>query len=339
MIGMGSSVGFLAFGCAVPPHVRTHDDPLFQSIRSRTRDPVEGAILFTGLRERRYLGPGERVEDLMVVAGQQALHAARLLPSAIDRLYGYASVSEYLLPNGLFKVHSELGLPSRAAVIPVDDGFTNFITGAVLGWEAIVAGRCRHVMVNCGSGWTRNTDYEKDYSLVIGDGAGAAVLGPSERLVLIDYAEETFADGDGYHGMNLKVRSHERDGVRQLQLDESGLPVPTYEINDGGVRSFMKHGMNAPPRLVRGLLEKHGVSPSQVTLVAHQGSRRLVDSWVQQIQPKHHIHTLDRYGDMTMASIPVTLATCSEEIATDYLVLAAPGPGSHFAALLIKRQL
>lgn len=116
----------------------------------------------------------------MVVAGQRALSACRLPPSAIDRLYGYASVSEYLLPNGLFKVHSELGLSSRAAVIPVDDGFTNFITGAVLGWEAIVAGRCRHVMINCGSGWTRNADYEVDYSLVLGDGAGAAERQPPQ---------------------------------------------------------------------------------------------------------------------------------------------------------------
>lgn len=334
---MGVSVGFLAFGCALPPHVRTHDDPLFSRIRTRTQ--ADGETLFEELRERRALGPGERVEDLMVVAGQRALSGAGLLPSAIDRLYGYASVSEYLLPNGLFKVHAELGLSSHAAVIPIDNGFTNFITGAVLGWEAIASGRCRHVMVNCGSGWTRNTDYEEDYSLVIGDGAGAAVIGPSERLVLIDYAEETFVDDDCYHGMNLKVRIHERNGVRQLRIDESGLPAPTFEINDGGVRAFAAHGLSAPPRLVRALLEKHGVSPAQVTFVGHQGSRRLMDYWAQAIQPKHYVHTVDRYGDMTMASIPVTLATCSEEIATEYLVLAAPGPGSHFAALLIQRQL
>lgn len=275
----------------------------------------------------------------MVVAGQRALSAAGLPPSAIDRLYGYASLSEYLVPNGLFKVHSGLGLSSRAAVIPVDDDFTNFITGTVLGWESIAAGRCRHIMVNCGSGWTRNANYEEDYSLVIGDGAGAAVLGPSERLVLIDYAEETYADDDYYRGMNMKVRIHDSDGVRQLRIDEGGLPVPTFEINDGGVRAFAAHGLRGPPRLVRELLEKHGISPARVTFVGHQGSRRLMDYWAQEIQPKHYVHTVDRYGDMTMASIPVTLATCAEEIATDYLVLAAPGPGIHFAALLIQRQL
>lgn len=84
---MGLSVGFLVFGCALPPHVRTDDDPLFLRIRSRTRDPADGESLFSGLRERRYLGPGERVKDLMVVAGQRALSAAGLPPSAIDRLY------------------------------------------------------------------------------------------------------------------------------------------------------------------------------------------------------------------------------------------------------------
>ena len=48
-----------------------------------------------------------------------------------------------------------------------------------------------------------------------------------------------------------------------------------------------------------------------------------MDRWARQIQPTHCVHTLERQGDMTMASITVTLANRSEERATDYLVLAA----------------
>jgi 3-oxoacyl-[acyl-carrier-protein] synthase-3 len=332
---MVQSIGFVAFGCAVPSRVRTHDDPIFA--RARSRAGAGGEVLFEGLRERRVLGPDESVESLMVLAGQRALAAAGLEPAAIDRLYGYASVSEFLVPNGLYKVHHDLGLSPRAAVVPVNDGFTNFITGAALGWEAIASGRCRHVMINCGSGWTRNADYDADYAVVLGDGAGAAVLGPSERFTLVDFAEETYAEDDFYRGMNLKVRVAERDGLRHLQLDAQGLPVPTFEINEGGVRAFIAHGLNGPPRLVRSLLERHGVSRDRVAFVGHQGSRRLMDHWAQEIQPRQYLHTVDRYGDLTIASVPVTLATVFDQIETDYLVLAAPGPGIHFAALLIKR--
>jgi hypothetical protein len=48
-----------------------------------------------------------------------------------------------------------------------------------------------------------------------------------------------------------------------------------------------------------------------------------IDRWARQLQPTHDVHTLERQGDMTMASTPVTLAKRSEGRAIDYLVLAA----------------
>src|SRR5687767_14591284 len=135
---MPPSVGFLGFGCALPDHVRTNDDPIFDRLRASLRSSGGSeSDMFESITERRHLAPGESLEDLTAVAGRRALDDARLSPEAIDRLYGYVSVSEYLTPNGLFRVHRGLGLSSRAMVLPIEDNFTNFITSAVLGWEAI----------------------------------------------------------------------------------------------------------------------------------------------------------------------------------------------------------
>lgn len=333
---MSRPVGFLAFADAVPEHVRRNDDPVFAGVRGSARHgSATEAELFTGMRERRILAPGETIEELMVEAGRRALARAGVEAASVDRLYGYTSVSEYITPNGLFRVHAGLGLPRRTMVVPVNNEFSNFVTGCILAWEAIAAGHCEHALVACGSSWSRNMDYELPHATVVGDGAGAALLGPSERMRLVGFATET-SSGD-YDVMGMKVHATQRTGGRRLRTAVAGLPVPTYKISDEGVRAFLEEGRGAPPRLVLELLSRHGVDPAQIALVTHQASRALLSHWAGLIQPAQHIDTFAELGNMGLASIPVTLARRGHEVATAYIAMASLGPGTHVTALLVKR--
>jgi 3-oxoacyl-[acyl-carrier-protein] synthase III len=330
------SVGLLGVGHALPEQVRRNDDPVFAGVRgSAHHGKVTEAQLFTGMRERRVLAAGETVEALMVRAGQEALGRAGVEASQVDRLYGYASVSEYLTPNGLFLVHAGLGLPRRAMVVPVNCEFSNFITGCILAWEAIAAGHCEYALVACGSSWSRHMDYALPHSTVVGDGAGAALLGPSARMRLVGHSAET-SPGD-FHVMGMKVHVPPPGAGGQAPVDAAGVPVPTYLIRDDGVRAFLEEGMSGPPRQVRELLRCHGVDPAQVALITHQASRGLLAHWAQEIQPAQHLDTFAELGNMGLASVPVTLSLRGQEIAAPYLVLSSLGPGTHFTALLLQR--
>jgi 3-oxoacyl-[acyl-carrier-protein] synthase III len=337
---MTRKVGLIGFGYAVPPHVRTNDDVLLEPIRAAARargDREVESKLFFGVRERRYLRPEEDVESLMVAAGQMALHAAGIAAGDIDRLYGYSSVSEYVVPNGLFKVHERLGLSGRAMVVPINREFSTFILGVVLAWEAILAGRCTYAMVNCGSGWTRNMDYTASHAVSIGDGAGAAIVGPSDRWTILDHADETFTCDDDYHGLTMKVRVSAAHGMRYVVSGADGLPVPTFQISEGGVRSFMAHGMWSPVHLARRLLDGHAILRENTALMTHQGSQVLMDHWKEQICPGEYPTTLEEFGNMTLASVPVTLAVHADVIRSEHVLLATPGPGVHASALLLQR--
>lgn len=333
-------IGILGFGHAVPAGVRTNDDPVLAGLRAAARaggGKEAESKLFFGVRERRCLGPGEDIEGMMVEAGRAAIAAAGISADRIDRLLGYSSVSEYEVPNGLFKVHQGLGLSRQAKVIPLNREFSTFLLGLVLAWEAILAGRCEHALVVCGSGWTRNMDYTASHAVSLGDGAGAAVVGPSDRWVIVDHAEETFTDDDDYHGMTMKVRVSDAGGLRYVVSGEDGLPVPTYRITEGGLRSFMAHGMKDPARLAALILERNGVPPGEAALVTHQGSQVLMDQWREAVRPAEHPNTLEQYGNMTLASVPVTLAVHAGSIRAGHVVLATPGPGAHASALLLRR--
>lgn len=317
-------VALLGAGHAVPAGVRRNDDPVFSALR---RDAAEGGVaehtLFLGNRERRVLGEGERLEDLAAEACRGALGRAGVAPGEVSRLLGYLSVSDYLAPNALFRVHRDLGLGGACMVVPVNSEFTNFVTGVVLAWEAVAAGHAGPCLVAAGAHWTANMDYTQGHSLGIGDGAGAAVVGVGERMVLVDWAWDTMSDEYGAMAM------WPRPG--------SGIARPTYGLDPAaGVRAFLSSGMEGPPRMIAGLLGRHGIAAEEITLIAHQASRKLMDHWAETIRPGAYLDTYEEFGNMTLASVPVTLSVHWERIRTPYLVLAGLGIGAHQAALLVR---
>ncbi|GCE50218.1 3-oxoacyl-[acyl-carrier-protein] synthase-3 [Thermosporothrix hazakensis] len=331
------TVGILGTGYSVPPHIRTNDDPLFDQVKRVVNSKgIAEKDLFTGLRERRYLKDGEQLESLMLDAAQKALSQARVSPAEIDRIYGYASVSPYLTPNALYAIHRDLGLPQHTLVVPINSEFSNFLLSLIQAWEAILAGHCRYALIVCGTNWTRYMDYTQGHALSVGDGAGAVVLGPSTSFTLVDYATQTLSEQ--YGAMVMQTRPLLLNGRRYLPVDEQNVPLPTYEILlESGIHSFQTAGMEGPPFLIQQLLQKHGLTGENVALLTHQASRLMLDYWAQRIRPKEYLETLERFGNMTMATYPVNLAYFFHQITAEYVVLAAVGVGFHQTTVLLKR--
>lgn len=321
---MNQSVGILGLGHALPEQVRHNDDPIFDDLR---RSAAAGAqseqALFYGNRERRYLASEESLAGLTAQAGSAALNDAGLKAQDVHRLYGYLSVSDYIAPNALYDVHRRMGLPESALVVPVQSEFSNFLLSFVLASEAIRCGQSQHALLVAGSGWTRNMDYTQGHAIGIGDGAGAAVIGLSDRLALVDWAADTF--------------SQEYGAMTMRRWPDKALDYPTYGIDpSAGVQAFLSTGMDGPPKLVQRLLAKNGVSASDMTLITHQATRKLMDHWAERIQPRAYLDTYEELGNMVIASIPVTLAKRVREVETPWLVLVGLGIGAHQMALLIK---
>jgi 3-oxoacyl-[acyl-carrier-protein] synthase III len=325
---MAKSVGFVGLGYAVPERTRANADPIFKHARrGAVANGVSEAELFTGVLERRVVADGETAEGLTIAAARVALQASKIDPRKIDRVYGSVSPSANLLPNGLFEVHRQLELPMTTMVLPVNTDFTNFVVSCGLAKEAISSGACEYVLVACGSAWTQNLDYVNPHAWSVGDGAAAAVLGPSGRLQWLGHGLATHSAAVE----SMTLRSRPLDGG-----DGAVLSKPTFLISAQGIQAFLELGMSEPPRLLLSLMREHGVSADNLTLVSHQASARLMDRWAQQIQPRAYLSTLAELGNMTLATIGVNLAMHHDKITTDYVGCIALGAGQHFAVGLIK---
>jgi 3-oxoacyl-[acyl-carrier-protein] synthase III len=326
----------IGLGYAVPMGRRGNDDPIFDWLRAHvpaTSNP------FQGYQTRAVLTPGEDLMTIMVPAALNAMADAGVQPSDIDVLLGHASVSAYANPNELSQLHRLLDLPERTYVIPLNCEFSNFNAGLLLGDALVRAGRARTILIVVGGDWTRHMDYHTVQAISAADGAGAAVMTPSSdpsRWQVIDqntvtmtsYFGSMFMQGQPYAQMPP------RDGRQRLWSDAF------FQITTEGMDGFRTFGGMVAPTAVTGLLERHDIPASSVSLIAHQASSVLFQLWQSQLQPAQLISTIAEFGNMTVANIPVNLAWSVEHdpITQDNLVLFALAPDMHANAVLLRRD-
>jgi 3-oxoacyl-[acyl-carrier-protein] synthase-3 len=336
---MPQPIAIIGFGYAVPPQIRTNQDPIFDWLRMHGFPP-DAAGPFTGFKHRRVLpapdwqGPPTKpntVSDLMVTACQHALTEAELEPNDIDLLVGWASISEFLTPNALSVVHKELNLRDDAWLLPIE-GLENFSTALMTADAMIKACRGKNALVVSGCNWSQYVDYHTPQSASAADGAGAVVLAPSDQKSLFSF-------------LDARTEVQSRDyGAMFMQGD--GMPTilpaawsnPYFHITAAGFSVFNNFGKKAPVNVANYLLKKHKLRSKDVTLISHQASRELMDHWERKIQPGQYLDTMLEFANIVSATVPVTFAYKYHKIEKDYVLLLNPSAEFKAVGALLKRN-
>ncbi len=326
----------LGAGYAVPPNLRGNDDPIFDWLKAHI---PPGSNPFQGYNTRVVLGPGEDLMTLMVPAALNALQDAKLNPSDIDMVLGYASVSPYADPNELVHLHQIMQLPQNAYVVPLNNEFSNFNAGLLFADALIRAGRAKNILIVAAGNWTRHVNYHTVQSVSAADGAGAAVIGLSpdatkwqvvdqQTVMETRYFGSMFMQGERY------PQQPPTDGHEWLWSESF------FQITPEGMQGFGEFGGHIAPTAVTALLARHNIPASAMTLIAHQASSVLFEMWQTVLQPAQMIETIANFGNMTLASIPVNLAwsVANDPITQNNLVLFALSPDMHANALLLQRS-
>src|SRR5688500_18426908 len=199
---------FLGTGFAVPDRVVTNDD------LSQMMDTSDEWIRTrTGIRERRWVREGETGVDLALAATHRALEMAQMPASDIDAIVYATSTPDHFAPgNGVF-LQRVLGVGTIPAIdIRTQCSGYIYALSVADGW--VRTGQYRRVLVvgaEVQSTGMLMTTEGRNVSVIFADGAGAAVVGPTERedqgIMAFDlhsegaHAEKLWVDSPGsmYH--------------------------------------------------------------------------------------------------------------------------------------------
>ncbi|MBM4132977.1 MAG: ketoacyl-ACP synthase III [Nitrospira sp.] len=287
----------------------------------------------TGIRERRLAAPGEACSDLAVKAAERALTAAGVAAADLDLILLATCTGDYPLPSTACLVQHRLGA-ARAAACDLSAACCGFLYGLGVG-DAYVRTGTRHVLVIGAEVMSVVTDWtDRNTCVLFGDGAGAAVLGPSEgdRGILSSHLHSDGALWDliAVHGGGSRMPPSEKMVAERQQY-----------IKMKGNETF-KVAVKTLEDSVREALTANNLTVADLDLlVPHQANMRIIKAVASRLglSLEKVMLNLERYGNTSAASIPLAVdeAVKAGRITEGSLVLMeAFGAGLTWASTVVR---
>lgn len=313
------------WGSCMPSAVLTNDD---LSTFLDTSD--EWITTRTGMKQRRVSHVS--ATEMATLAAKRALACADLDPADLDLVvYGGVSNDE-LCPNSASGVQVSLGA-KRAASIDLNTACTSFCYGLVAASGMIRTGAVRNAVVIGTELISRYMDWSnRNVAVLFGDGSAAVVLEATDRE-------------EGLLASVLGCDAEARDTlrVRGFGCGYAGLGITlgdTFWDFDG--RQIFKRAVHGMTSASEQVLARAGVSADEIGLVVpHQANLRIIESVARYAGiPKERVMlTVEKYGNMSAATVPVALVEALEEGRVEpgsYLLMPAFGGGLTYCSLLVR---
>jgi 3-oxoacyl-[acyl-carrier-protein] synthase-3 len=262
------------------------------------------------------------------------LAKANISAEQLDMIIVATVTPDMMFPSTACLLQDKLGA-TKAAALDVSAACTGFLYGITTATQFIANGMYKYVLVVGVETLSKITNYkDRNTCVLFGDGAGAAVIGEVQE----GYGFQSFELGaDGSGGPLL---CQPAGGSRIPATSESVEQNLHYLAMAGGeVFKFAVRVMNSATEAV---LAKAGLEKDAIDLlVPHQANKRIIDSAVQRfgLSEEKVAINLDRYGNMSSASIPVALDEAVEAgrvKAGDNVILVGFGGGLTWGATLLK---
>ncbi|WP_232696992.1 beta-ketoacyl-ACP synthase III [Brevibacillus daliensis] len=322
------SVGILSTGSYTPEKILTNAD-----LEKMVDTSDEWIVSRTGIRERRIASDDQASSDLAYEAAVKALQKANISAEQLDMIIVATVTPDHSFPSTACILQDKLGA-SKAAALDVSAACTGFIYGITIATQFIANGLYRYVLVIGVEALSKITDYtDRNTCVLFGDGAGAALLGP----VASDKGFKSFDLGaDGSGGKLLSVAA---GGSRNPATAET-LEQKMHYLSMSGKEVF-KFAVRVMNNATETVLSQAGYEKNDIDLlVPHQANQRIIDSAVKRfgLSEDKVVVNLDRYGNMSSASIPVALDEAVNEGRVkdgDKLVLVGFGGGLTWGAAVL----
>ncbi len=252
----------------------------------------------TGIVTRMRAPEGQSLMDLAVEASSEAIAKSGIEPSEIDAVILATISFPYATPSGATMLAAEVGA-TDAAAYDISAACAGYCYGIAQADALIRSGNSKYVLVVGGeklSDFISPTD--RSISFLLGDGAGAAIVGPSDHPGI----SKTVWGSDGTNwdkvGMTGSILDF-RDGKTQW---------PTL-VQEG--QSVFRWAVWEMVKVAKDALEASGLEPEDLTaLVTHQANVRIIDEFAKQLGlPETVVVAKDivETGNTSAASIPLAM--------------------------------
>ena len=284
----------------------------------------------TGIITRRRAGADVDVLDLAEGAAREALAAAGLTGADIDVVILSTVTYFSQTPAGAAIIADRIGA-NPAAAYDISAACAGYAYGIGQADALIRSGAARHVLV---IGAEKMSDFidptDRSISFLLGDGGGAAVVGPSDFPGIGPTVWGS--DGSRASAIGQTATWQETAGV-------AGAQWPT--LRQDGPTVFKWAGFQMAPIALKAI-EAAGLTPEDIDVfVPHQANMRIIDQMIKQLKLPETVvvgRDIADTGNTSAASIPLATERLLREGAAksgDVQLQIGFGAGLVYAAQVI----
>ncbi len=293
-----------ATGRFLPDNVVTNDD-----LAKRMDTSDEWIRTRTGIRERRIAPDDIGAAELGARAARVAMERADVEPGEVDLVIVSTGKPDRWLTSTACDLQALLGC-TNALAFDVMAACTGHMYGLSMAEGYLAAGRGEVALVVAAEKMSAILDWDdRTTAVLFGDGGGAAVLKPSNgsgRGILSSHLQ---SDG------NLAELLYRPGGGAVDPLSQSVLDEGRHLLKMQG-REIFKNAVRSMAEACDIALKKAGWTAADVDLlVPHQANIRIIEATAKYagIPMDKVFVNVDRYGNMSSATVPIALDEAIEE--------------------------
>jgi 3-oxoacyl-[acyl-carrier-protein] synthase III len=313
------------WGKCLPPAALTNAD-----LATFLETSDEWILSRTGIAERRISHVG--LTELAEVAARHALAAAGLDAADVELIVVGTTSFDDQAPNQASGLQQRLG-SRRAASMDVNTACTSFLYAWSTANALIRTGVVRNALVVGGEVISRFMDWSnRNVAVLFGDGCAALVLEATEREEGL-LGERLGCDAEGRDALVIQ-------GMGGRYVDFKRRYGVTHWIFEG--QEIFRRAVTGMAQASVEVLAGAGYTQGDVDLVVpHQANLRIIDAVARKLDaPMDKVFVnVQRYGNMSAATVPVALVEALEEgrvAPGSLLLLPAFGAGLTWCSHLVR---
>ena len=258
----------------------------------------------SGIRTRHFAAPDETVVDMSVAAAEKALAAAGIRPDQLSAVIIATVTHLSQTPAAAALVAERLGAVNPAA-FDISAACAGFSYGVALASDMIRGGSAEHILV---VGVEKLSDMvrrdDRGTAFIFGDGAGAAVIGPSDVVAI----GPVVWGSDG-----SQADAIEQDVFWTTLRDDPSHRFPALKMSG---QQVFRWAVFEIAKVAQQALDVAGITVDDLDVfIPHQANMRITDAMIKKLDLPERVvvaRDIEETGNTSAASIPLAMSRMLE---------------------------